>query len=83
MNPQKQNQLAHKLVTLNLLLLDNIDELKPRTKEILGYKEALINFAEKLNEEIGDTVGIQKTTYFQDLCNKVDTVIRKNLNIEV
>ena len=36
-----------------------------------------------LNNEIADTKAIQSTLYFQDLSNKEDTIIRKNLNIEL
>lgn len=82
MNPKNQQKLAHKLVTLNYLLLDTLDDLNPSTAEILEYKTNLVKLAELLSDTIVDTEVVQRTSYFQDLCNKVDTVIRKNLNYD-
>lgn len=83
MKPKRQEQLAHKLVVLNMLLLDTLDELEVTAKEMIEFKNNLNSFSEKLLEEIKDTDGVLKTTYFHDLCRKVDTVVRKNLNVEV
>lgn len=83
MNPKKQIQLCHKLVVLNFLIQELLDELNPRTAEIKEYRETLLKLTEMLNNEIADTEAIQSTLYFQDLSNKVDTIIRKNLNTEL
>jgi len=83
MNPKRTIELAHKLVVLNFLIQELLDELNPRTAEIKEYRETLLKLTEMLNNEIADTEAIQSTLYFQDLSNKVDTIIRKNLNIEL
>ena len=83
MNPKKEIKLAHKLVTLNWLLLEVLDELNPSTKEILEYKENLIRIGEALNDEIADTQAMKSTNYFSNLSKKVDTVIRVNLDINM
>lgn len=83
MSPKKQIHLCHKLVVLNFLVQEVLDNLNPRTAEIKEYRENLLKLTEMLNNEIADTEAIQSTLYFQDLSNKVDTIIRKNLNIEL
>ncbi len=83
MNPKRMVELAHKLVVLNFLIQELLDELNPRTAEIKEYRENLLKLTEMLNNEIADTEAIQSTLYFQDLSNKVDTIIRKNLNTEL
>lgn len=83
MNPKRQIELAHRLVALNFLLIETLDELNPTTAEIKEYKENLLKLSELMVKEIEDTEAVIKTTYFQDLANKVDTVIRRNLNTEL
>jgi len=83
MNPKRQIELSHKLITLNFLLQDCLDELNPSTAEIKEYKENLIKLTELLSNSVADTTAVLNTTYFQDLSNKVDTIIRKNLNKEM
>lgn len=70
----------HKLFTLCNLLLENLDELHVTSVKVLKYKDDLTSFCELLNDEVKDTETIQKGTYFQDLANRIDTVIRKNFN---
>lgn len=70
----------HLFYVLMCLLLECLDELKmdhPRGKEL---HKTLTDFCELLNNNAAGTYAVQKTTYFQDLCNKVNTVIRKNFN---
>lgn len=67
------------LVVLSWLLVETLDDLKVTTPEMLKYKKDLTGFAEHLNNELADTDTIQKSTYFNDLTKKVDTVIRKNV----
>lgn len=83
MNPKQQTAISHKLVALNFLLLETLDSLKPSTPEMLEYKNSLIKIGEMLINEIADTPAIQRTTYFSNLSNQVDTVIRRNLNVEL
>lgn len=80
MNPKRQIQLAHRLLTLNYLLLETLDELAPSTAEIKEYIDNLTKLSELMNESVADTDAVLRTTYFQEMANKVDTIIRKNLN---
>ena len=80
MSLTRKKQNMHLLVVLSNLLLENLDELKPTKKELLKYKENLTAFCELLNNEIKDTEAVKKTIYFQEISNKVDTIIRKNFN---
>lgn len=78
-NKLKKMQM-HKLFTLCNLLLENLDELQVTSVKVLKFKDDLTSFCELLNDEVKDTETIQKGTYFQDLANRIDTVIRKNFN---
>jgi predicted nucleic acid-binding Zn-ribbon protein len=80
MKPSRKNQLAHKLVVLVQLQLELLDELKPTTERMQKYQADLVGFSEELNNAIADTDTVQRSTYFQDLANKVDTVIRRNFD---
>lgn len=80
MTPARKSQLMHKLVVLSQLQLELLDELKPTTERMQKYRTDLIGFSEELNNAIADTDTVQLSTYFQDLANKVDTVIRRNFD---
>jgi hypothetical protein len=80
MTPARKSQLSHKLVVLVQLQLELLDELKPTTERMRKYQSDLVGFSEELNNAIADTETVQSSTYFQDLANKVDTVIRKNFD---
>jgi hypothetical protein len=80
MTPSRKNQLMHKMVVLVHLQLELLDELKPTTGRMQKYRTDLIGFSEELNNAICDTDTVQRSTYFQNLANKVDTVIRKNFD---
>jgi hypothetical protein len=80
MNPKRKHQLMHKLVVISNLLLENLDELKPDTPRMISLHSSITEFCEELNNSLADTTTIQKTTYFQNLANKVDTIIRKNFD---
>lgn len=71
-----------RLVCLSWLLIETLDELNVDTIKMLKYKKDLTNFIEILNDDLADTTAIQKSTYFNDLTNKIDTVIRKNFKDE-
>ena len=62
------------------LLLENLDELKVTTPRMLKLKNDLTEFCEILNNECANTYTIQKTTYFQELTNKINTLMRKSFN---
>ena len=77
---KKEGVKYHKFVVLNMLLLENLDELQATTPQMKEYKDNLTGFCEELLNELSQTDAIQKTTYFSDISNKVDTVIRKNFD---
>lgn len=68
----------HKLVVLSQLLLENLDELEADTPIMKQYKVDLTSFCEELTNVLAQTTTVQKTTYFQEITNKVDTILRKN-----
>jgi len=82
MNKKKAIEM-HKLVVLSMLLQECLDELNPDTKRMKELRATLLQFTEELNDGLKDTFTMQKTTYFQDLSNKVDTILRKNFNPEM
>ena len=71
-----------RLVCLSWLLVETLDDLKVDTSKMLKYKKDLTDFVETLNDDLANTRAIQKSTYFNDLTNKIDTVIRKNFKDE-
>jgi hypothetical protein len=77
---KSKNQLMHKLVCLSHLMLENLDELKVTTPKMQKAKTDLISLFEELNNELSSTDTIQKTTYFNDISKKIDTIIRKNFD---
>lgn len=76
----------HKFYALMQLLQDNLDDFEsfdkatPRMKQL---RADLSEFCELLNNECAGTFAVQKSTYFQDLSNKIDTMMRKNFNSEM
>ena len=82
MNKRKQ-MLCHKLVCLSHLMLENLDELNPTTEKMKKAKLDLIALFEELNNELASSDTIQKTTYFNDMSKKIDTILRINFNPEL
>ena len=80
MTPKLKNMEMHKLFCLSNLLLENLDTLNPTTPKMIKYREDLIGLCEEMNTNVQDTYTIQKGTYFQDISNKIDAVLRKNFN---
>ena len=78
MTPKQKNINMHKLFCLSSLLLETLDELKVTTPKMINYRKDLIGLCEEMNRNVEDTYTIQKSTYFQDICNKIDTIMRKN-----
>ena len=60
------------------LLLECLDVIKPTTHRMLKFRDDLIGFCEELNNEVADTNEIQRGTYFQEISNKINTIIRRN-----
>ena len=73
----------HKFYCLMSLLQDNLDDLQVTTPRMQELKDNLSEFCEVLNNECANTYTIQKTTYFVELTNKIDTIMRKNFNPEM
>ena len=70
----------HKLVCLSHLMLENLDELNPTTDKMKKAKLDLIALFEELNNELASSDTIQKTTYFNDMSKKIDTILRINFD---
>jgi len=77
MNKSKRMK-AQLMYCLCSLLLECLDELNPTTDRMRKFQSDLIGFCEELNNEVADTNMIQRSTYFQELSNKINTLIRKN-----
>jgi hypothetical protein len=65
------------------LLQDNLDDLKVSTPRMIELKNNLSELCELLNNQLASTSTVQKTTYFQELTNKIDTLMRKSFNPEM
>lgn len=80
MNTKQKAQKMHKFYCLMQLLQENLDELKVTNPKMIELKENIAEFCELLNNECADTYTIRKTTYFQGITNKIDTILRKEFN---
>lgn len=83
MSPKLKNIKIHLLYTLMQLLLDCLDDLKATSPRMLQLKNNMIEMCELLSKETADTFIVQKTTYFSELSNKINTLIRKTYNTNV
>jgi hypothetical protein len=77
---KRKDQLMHKLVCLSHLMLENLDELQATTPKMKKAQMDLIALFEEMNNELATTDTILKTTYFNDISKKIDTIIRKNFD---
>jgi len=77
---KKKSVNMHKFYALMSLLQDNLDDLEVTTPRMKQLKDNLSEFCEILNNEVAGTYTIQKTTYFVELTNKIDTLMRKSFN---
>ena len=77
---KRKSILMHKLVCLSHLMLENLDELNPTTEKMKKAKFDLIALFEELNNELASSDTIQKSTYFNDMSKKIDTIIRKDFD---
>lgn len=78
---KKKDIPNHKLAVLISMLVNQLDELKPTSKEAIEiYNKAkeLEVLLEPVLDNLYNLKGISGSVYFQELENKVDTVIRKN-----
>ena len=77
---KRKDQLMHKLVCLSHLMLENLDELQATTSKMKKARLDLIALFEEMNNELSTTDTILKSTYFNDISKKIDTIIRKNFD---
>jgi len=80
MNPKKKSIKVHLFYCLMQLLLECLDELQVTNPRVIELKNNLIEMCELLNNDVANTYTIQKTTYFQGLTNKINTLMRKEFD---
>ena len=80
MKPKLKNIKMHLFYCLMQLLLECLDNLKVTNPKMNELKNNMIEFCELLNQETKDTYTIQKTTYFQGITHKINTILRKEFN---
>ena len=80
MNPKQKSIKMHLFYALMQLLLECLDELQVTTPRMEKLKADLTEFCEILNDECANTYTIQKTTYFSELTNKINTLMRKSFD---
>lgn len=80
MNPKQKNIKMHLFYCLMQLLLECLDELKATTPKMKQLKTDLTDMCELLNNEVANTYTVQKTTYFSQLSNQINTLMRKSFN---
>ena len=83
MTPKKKNMKMHLFYCLMQLLLECLDELKATNPRMIELKANMTEFCELLNNECADTYTVQKTTYFQQITQKINTVLRNEFNPEL
>lgn len=83
MTPKNKSIKMHLFYCLMQLLLENLDELQVTTPRMVKLKSDLTEFCELLNNECANTYTVQKTTYFQELTNKINTLMRKSFDISM
>lgn len=80
-NNKKSAVQSHKIAALCYLLVEALEDAGANTETALEMKanaEVLGAQCEKVLEDLFQVKQIKGSTYLTDLCNKVDTVIRKN-----
>jgi hypothetical protein len=80
MNPKKKSIKMHMLYCLMQLLLELLDELQVKNPRMLELRDNMIEACELLNNECANTYTVQKTTYFQSISNKINTLMRKEFD---
>lgn len=82
MNKKKKVNM-HKLYCLLQLVQENLDDLKVTDPKAVKLKNDIAEFCELINNEVADTYTVQKSTYFQNITAKIDTIMRINFNEEM
>ena len=83
MTPKKKSMKMHMFYCLMQLLLECLDELKATNPRMIELKANMTEFCELLNNECADTYTVQKTTYFQTITQKINTILRNEFNPEM
>ena len=83
MTPKKKSMKMHLFYCLMQLLLECLDELKATNPRMIELKANMTEFCELLNNECADTYTVQKTTYFQRITQKINTILRNEFNPEM
>ena len=83
LNPKQKSMKLHLFYCLMQLLLENLDELEFTSSRGVKLKQDLQNMCELLNNDCNNTYAVQKSTYFQRISNKINTVIRKEFSVDM
>jgi hypothetical protein len=79
-NTKRGGILCHKLICFSQLYLELLDELDHTNPEITELANVIVEFLEKITNSIAETDTVLKTTYFNDISHKIDTILRKNFD---
>ena len=82
MNKKKKVNM-HKLYCLLQLVQENLDDLKVTDPRAIKFKNDMSDYCELINNQVANTYTIQKSTYFQEITKKIDTIMRANFNDEM
>jgi hypothetical protein len=80
LSPKAVAEAAHLIAICSYLIMENIDDVMSEEDAKLVKNEfgVVTRFCETISSSVFDIKEITSTTYIQDMCNKVNTVIRKN-----
>jgi hypothetical protein len=78
-NSKKTAVLSHKLAVLSSYTIELLDNIKT---DKLKERALLIQVLEVIGKDISDCSSVQKTTYFQDLSNKLIRIVSEQFKTE-
>ena len=84
MKNKEEARLCHTIAVLISLLADYTDDLTPNGPIAQQFKEKALELSPLSDAMLEATYNVKQvssSTYINDLSNKIDTVIRKNLKI--
>lgn len=73
---KKRNQDIQQLMCLSFILCEKLDALKVTDPRMVKYKADLQGFSDELAKEVADTTAVMSTSYFWEIMNKFDTILR-------
>ena len=80
MNPKRKKVLMHKAFCIKDLVIETFEELGSTNAKSKKFLDDIIGYCEEMNNSVSDTETIQKHTYFSNISNKIDTILRKEFN---